>query len=301
VGAWFNSVGGAAGSVYFFDQIGFDWYQAQRIDAPGGARAEAFGEDVAMDGDRAIVTDSGLDTPTKEDVGAVYVYQRKGTRWRAAGTLLASDPEIDYFGVSAALQGNTVVGGAPYYWDSSAEEEIGAAFLLQLAGKSKLLIKNSLPDNESSNLINAKLNGLQVDLPFPGSSGDPTCDGSTASSIEVTSSASGQTFTQALPCTNWLQTSRGYRYRDPELDDGPCGEVYFRPTGSITIKCSGRGPSALNFDLEPGIVQAPIIVRLSMGTQSFCATFGGTLVRDGTDGQRFTSTKAGAPEVCSGP
>jgi len=301
VGAWFNSAGGTFGSVYFYDQIGFNWYEAQRIDAPGGARAESFGEAVALDGDRAVVTDSGLDTATKEDVGAVYVYERSGSTWRPAGTLLASDPEIDYFGASAAVRGGVIAVGAPYYWDVIDDEMTGAAYVLQPAAGSKLQIRNALPDNESNNAIVAKLKGLQVDLPLPGSPDDPTCAGSDTSSIEITSIASGESVSQVLPCANWQQTSSGYRYRDLELDDGPCGDVYFKATGTTKIRCAGRGPSVLDFDLEPGVPQAPIVVRLTVATQSYCTAFGGKVTSDGTDGQRFMSSKAGAPSLCSAP
>lgn len=301
VGAWFNSAAGAAGSVYFYEQVGEFWTAPHRVDSPGGARAESFGEAVALDGNRALVTDSGLDTATKEDVGAVYVYEYGASGWRAAGTLMAADPDIDYFGSSATLRGGFVTVGAPYYWDPVNEEMTGAAYLLELGAGSRLVVKNTVPDNESRNTIQAKLKGLHVDLPFPGSPGDPTCAGGIASSVTISSSASGAFFGQDLPCANWQQTFSGYRYRDRQMTNGPCSDVYFQPNGITKIKCSGRGPAVLDFDLEPGLVQAPVGVRLTVGVQSFCTAFGGVLKRDGTDGRTFSAINAGAPGLCPGP
>ncbi|MFN8549444.1 MAG: hypothetical protein U0527_16105 [Candidatus Eisenbacteria bacterium] len=302
VGAWFNTAGGAAGSAYFFERSGDTWTQSAKFDSPGGAHAENFGEAVAIDGDRAIVTDSGLDTGVNADGGAAYVFERGTTGWKMKGAVMASDgSSSDYFGTSVAIRGRRIAVGAAYAYDLVSDAATGAAYLLQLAAGSKLAIKNALPDNESKNTIVAKLKGLSVDLPLPGSPGDPTCAGGLPSRLEIASSTSGAFLGQDLPCANWQQTPSGYRYRDPELDDGPCKEVYFRPDDVSTIRCSGAGPSVLAFDLEPGVVQAPISVRLTLGSQSFCTTFGGTFKSDGTDGRKLNAVNAGAPEVCTGP
>lgn len=301
VGAWLNAAGGAAGSVYFYQQMGENWVLLSRVDSPGGARSELFGEAVAIDGTRALVGDSGFDTAAKEDVGAVHVYEDRGSGWRPAGTLMASDPDIDYFGSAVALQGGLIAVGAPYYWQPVEEELTGAAYLLELGAGSSLVIKNTVPDNESRNTIQAKLKGLHVDVPLPGSPGDPTCAGGVGSSLTISSSASGAAFGQNLPCANWQQTLSGYRYRDRQMINGPCSDVDFQPDGITKIRCSGRGPAVLDFDLEPNLAQAPIGVRLTVGAQSFCTTFGGALKSDGTDGRAFAATNAGAPAPCAGP
>src|SRR5262249_32060338 len=183
----------------------------------------------------------------------------------------------------------------------ASETQPGAAYLLQLSAGSKIAIKNAVPDNESKNSVVVKAKGLSVDVPFPGSPDDPTCAGGGVAGLEITSVTSGAGFSQVLPCANWQQPTSGYRYRDRELDDGPCKEVDFRPASTTSIKCSGRGPSALDFDLEPGVVQAPIVVRLTIGSQSYCTTFGGTLKYDGTDGLKFTAINGGAMEACTAP
>src|SRR5262245_13030281 len=303
IGAWFNTAGSPAGSAYFYDLSGGTWTQSAKFDAPDGAASETFGEAVTIDGDRAIVTDSGLDVNGAEDIGAAYLFQHDpDSGWKSAGTLRATGGLTgDYFGTAAAMRGSRILIGAPYYIDDPSETQPGAAYLMQLAAGSKLVIKNAAPDNESKNVVSVKAKGLSVDLPFPGSPDDPTCAGGGAASLEIWSMTSGTGFSQLLPCKNWEQTTAGYHYRDRELDDGPCKDVYYRPAGTTTMKCTGKGPSALNFDLEPGVTQVPIVVRLTMGSESYCTTFGGTLKYDGTDGLKLTAINGGATEVCTAP
>jgi len=300
-GAWFNSAGGTLGSAYFFERSAGVWTQTAKFDSQGGARAETFGEAVAIDGDRAIVTDSGLDmNAVDQDTGAAYLFARGTTGWKSVGTITATGGVSgDYFGTAAAIQADGIAIGAAYYQDPISYDQTGAGYLFQLAAGSKLTIRNALPDNESKNAITMRAKGLSVDLPFPGSPDDPTCAGGGASSLTVSSSASGAFFTQDLPCANWVQTFTGYRYRDRAMAAGPCKDVYFRPAGVTSVACTGRGPGVLNFDLEPGLAQVPVVVRLTMGTKSYCTAFGGTLKKDGTDGKRFLAINAGAPTECS--
>ena len=300
-GAWFNTGGSTHGSAYFFQRDGTTWTQTARVDSQGGANAETFGEAVAIDGDRAIVTDSGLDgSPTNQDLGAAYLFERSGTGWRAAGTLQATGGMSgDYFGNAVAMEGDGIAAGAFYYSDPVTFDQTGAAYLFQRSAGSKLAIKNALPDNESKNTLQMRAKGLQVDVPLPGSPDDPSCAGGGVASISVSSSASGAFFEQDLPCANWAQTFTGYQYRDHAMTAGPCKEVDFRPAGGVTtVHCVGRGPGILNFDLEPGVVQAPVVVRLAIGTKAYCTVFGGTLKKDGTDGRNLIAVDAGAPAEC---
>jgi len=299
-GAWFNFVGSTLGSAYVFERSGTVWTQTARFDSQGGALAENFGEAVAIDGDRAIVTDSGLDaSATDQDVGAAFLFQRSATGWKSVGSLRATGGTSgDYFGNAVAIQGDAIAVGAAYYQDPVTFDQTGAAYVFQISAGSKLAIRNALPDNESKNTLQMKAKGLEVDVPFPGSPDDPTCMGGGVAGIAVSSSASGAFFGQDLPCANWVQTFTGYRYRDSTMSSGPCKDVYFRPGGVTTVTCKGRGPGILNFDLEPGVVQVPIAVRLTIGAKSYCTVFGGNIKNDGTDGRKFVAVEAGAPGEC---
>ena len=300
IGAWFNTAGSPAGSAYFYESTGGIWTESAKFNAPDGTASETFGEAVAIDGQRAIVTDSGLDVNGAEDIGAAYLFQHdSASGWQSTGTLRASDGLTgDYFGTAAAMQGSRVLIGAAYYIDDASATQPGAAYLLQLAAGSKLVIKNAAPGSRSKNVVQVTAKGLSG---FPRSLDDPTCAGGGVASLEISSAASGAGFSQLLPCANWQPTASGYRYRDREVANGPCKDVYFRPAGTTTVKCAGTGPSSLVFNLEPGVTQVPVVVRLTIGSQSYCTTFGGKLKYDGTDGFKFTAVNGGATEVCAAP
>jgi hypothetical protein len=305
VGAWFDTTGGNFGAAYFFHREGGDWVQVQKINSLGGARAEVFGEAVAIDDGLAVITDSGLDRDLEfEDMGAAYVYRRGASAWSLGATITPGDyaTYTTYFGTAAAVRGSSILIGAAYAWDEPSETYPGAAYAYSIARGSKLLIKNANPDNEFQNRIVFKGKGLVADVPLPGSGDDPTCAGGGTASITVSSATSGASFTQTLPCANWAQTPRGYRYVDPELDDGACRLVDFSPARTTArAVCAGSGPSVLGYDIEPGQEEAPVVVRLTLGATSYCTVFGGTVKNDGSDGQKFLSIQAGPTEPCATP
>lgn len=302
VGAWGDTENGNYGAAYFFVRHGLTWSQIQKVNSQGGERSENFGEAVAINGDLALITDSGRDLDDDyPDVGAAYLYRRTNSGWTAAGTIMPSDYQTytDYFGTAAALQGSRLLIGAAYAWDEPSESWPGGAYTYQVARGSKLVIKNNSPDNEYKNRIVFVGKDLVTDVPIQGSPDDPTCGGGATASIEVSSSTSGESFSQALPCANWEVTPSGYRYRDPQLDDGPCRLIIFAPGHTTKAVCSGAGPSVLDFDLESGVDQVPIGVKLTLGTASYCASFGGTIKADGTDGTLFNAVNSGGMEPCS--
>jgi len=147
-----------------------------------------------------------------------------------------------------------------------------------LAGK-RLVIGNSVPDNEKRNRIVLTARDETLAISAPGSTGDPTCAGAGGGGgrITVTSRTSGESFTSVLPCQNWTGRKTGsWRYRDNELD-GPCQMVQIRSTRTLRATCVGRGPSVLDFDLVPGQPQAPI------------------------DGRKFFGQNSPAPGACAAP
>lgn len=61
--------------------------------------------------------------------------------------------------------------------------------------------------------------------------------------------------------------------------------------------------SAPTCDPNPGgtasVQQVPIGVTLTLGTSSYCVTFGGKIKADGTDGLNFKASNAAALEPCN--
>src|SRR5262245_55319949 len=93
------------------------WTQQAKLTASDGAAIDAFGTSVVIDGDTVVVGAPGADAPNI-DQGAAYIFVRDATTtppcWSQKAKLTARDgAAIDSFGFSVAIDGDTVVVGAP--------------------------------------------------------------------------------------------------------------------------------------------------------------------------------------------
>lgn len=98
--------------------------QQAYLKASNTGAGDHFGHAVALDGDTLVVgawdEDSGSSgingnqsDNSGNDIGAVYVFVRSGGIWTQQAYLKASNPDdIDTFGTSVAISGNTIVVGA---------------------------------------------------------------------------------------------------------------------------------------------------------------------------------------------
>ncbi|MDZ4814430.1 MAG: hypothetical protein SGI99_17740 [Pseudomonadota bacterium] len=81
-----------------------------------GASGQWFGSAIALDGDTLAVGALGGWNELGEPTGAVYIYSRVGNEWVRQTKLLAPDARsYDLFGAQLALEGDTLVVGAPDY------------------------------------------------------------------------------------------------------------------------------------------------------------------------------------------
>jgi len=97
----------------------------QRIVAPDATDLDFFGASVAIDGDIAVV---GAPNANIVDVGfgSVYVFERNSTNeWIYSDTILgaASTNATDMFGSAVAIEGETIVVGAPQHDAASGGAE----------------------------------------------------------------------------------------------------------------------------------------------------------------------------------
>jgi hypothetical protein len=78
VGAWGDDPpsGLDAGSAYLYEWNGASWSEVQKLTAPDGAVADAFGASVAISGDVVAVGAYGDDNELGDDAGAAYVFAR---------------------------------------------------------------------------------------------------------------------------------------------------------------------------------------------------------------------------------
>ncbi len=111
----------------------FDAQETKLRAADPGAN-DLFGNSVDIDGNRAVVGAIFDDTASGGDSGSVYVYERTGTNWTQTAKIGASDADSsDYFGVSAAVDGDTIVVGA-YADNTAAGVDAGSAYVYVLCG-----------------------------------------------------------------------------------------------------------------------------------------------------------------------
>ncbi|GAB4522475.1 MAG: hypothetical protein OHK0046_35060 [Anaerolineae bacterium] len=105
-----NNIAENAGAAYVFVRDGTTWTQQAYLKASNAGAGDQFGWSVALDGDTLVVGALGEDN----NAGAAYVFVRgaNGT-WTEQAYLKASNAEWgDNFGVSVALDGDTLVVGA---------------------------------------------------------------------------------------------------------------------------------------------------------------------------------------------
>jgi len=176
---------------------------------------------------------------------------------------------------------------------------------------SRLLIRNKLPDDENKNEIVLVAKDNNVTAGAIGSGSDPRCTDAGGSgsggTLIVSSQVCGQAHATSLPCQDWTLVGKnpgvgsipkGYKYTDGELDDGTCKVIVIRNGRRVKALCLGKGPTRLDYDLQEGRAQAPVDVVLTAGTQSYCAEFGGSIKKDGTNGKVFKAINASPPSVC---
>ncbi len=116
IGAYNADIGANSlqGTAYIFTRTGDSWSLQQQLLASDGRAAERFGQAVAVEGDTVMVGASGADLIEGMRPGGVYVFTRSGNTWTEQQKLVASDGvDRDFFGSEIALQGDTLVVGAP--------------------------------------------------------------------------------------------------------------------------------------------------------------------------------------------
>ena len=115
VGARFDGdFGEYSGSAYIYTRTGNSWTEEAKLLPSDGAGNDYFGYSVALDGDTAIMGAYGDDDNGSQS-GSVYIFTRTGETWAEQTKLLPSDgADVDYFGFSVALDGDTALVGAIY-------------------------------------------------------------------------------------------------------------------------------------------------------------------------------------------
>src|SRR4030095_11198184 len=119
------------GAVYVFTRSGATWTQQQTLTANDGVVGNLFGASVAISGNTLVVGAPG-DAAFK---GAAYVFNRSGSTFTTPPQKLIADGGApkDFFGLSVAIDGNTLVAGAPFDTNAGGVSA-GSAYVFNRSG-----------------------------------------------------------------------------------------------------------------------------------------------------------------------
>ncbi|WP_164115775.1 FG-GAP repeat protein [Sphingorhabdus sp. Alg239-R122] len=124
--------GNNAGAAYVFERSGDAWQQQAKLMASDGDADDAFGQNVAIFGDR-IVIGAPHDDDKGDGSGSVYVFTRNGENWEQQAKLTARDGLTgDLFGISVALTHDTILVGADLHDERATNA--GAAYVFVQSG-----------------------------------------------------------------------------------------------------------------------------------------------------------------------
>lgn len=138
VGSLLDAVGGnfEQGSAHVFARSGGVWVERARLSARDGGPRDEFGHGVAVSGDTIVVGSRKSDLGTNEDQGFVAIFESAGGVWTETAKLTAADGAAgDLFGHAVAIDGDTVVVGAPLV-DVGPYASHGAVYVFTRTGNS---------------------------------------------------------------------------------------------------------------------------------------------------------------------
>nr|WP_246843823.1 FG-GAP repeat protein [Leptospira biflexa] len=204
-----------AGAAYVFQRSGSTWVEQAYLKAPNAEAGDQFGEDVAISKDTIVVSafaeasnqititngQTASSDNSSTNAGAAYVFKRTGSTWAQEAYLKAPNAKADeYFGVSLAIEGDTiavgtifedsgqrtVTNGQTINIDNSAPRS-GAIFVYGRTGSNWALnaylkAPNADPDDRLGNVIALSLDTIVVGVPQEDSNQNTITNGPTASS-----------------------------------------------------------------------------------------------------------------------
>lgn len=142
IGAIDDEDGGLrSGALYAFRKEGTTWVEEQKLSATDPAADRQFGAAVDVDDTRLIVGAPGTGSSPTTLAGTAYVFERAGTTWTGQKLLIPDGVVGDRFGDSVAVDGDTIVVGAP----GDESTTVGAAYVFQKNGASFELVQTLAP------------------------------------------------------------------------------------------------------------------------------------------------------------
>ncbi len=135
IGAPYADLGsnGSQGAAYVFTETAGTWTQTQKLVASDGQANELFGEAIALEGSRALIS-AFQGAHNGVHPGVVYAFNASGGSWSEGAKLVASDAaDGDQFGGVVALSGsNAIISAMGATIGANARQ--GAAYIFSDSG-----------------------------------------------------------------------------------------------------------------------------------------------------------------------
>jgi trimeric autotransporter adhesin len=249
--------GDDSGAAYVFRRTGSSWFQEAYIKAEPNTPNVNFGRNVAVSAD-TIVASAILGGSKK--AGMVHVYSLQGANWKPQTTLEPTDPSsVKQFGKSVAIEGNTIVVGAPSdrptitgrWGDTKGPMNSGTAYVFSrqtgLWGLATILSASNFDSNDYFGTTVA-ISGetIVVGAPweggyFAGVNGDENVG-------ELQYSGAGYVFSRESPAS-WVQTTY-LKASNPETRDNFGSRVAIS-AGIIVVTSPNEDSGALLVNGDP--------------------------------------------------
>ena len=264
VGAPEQPPGGRAspGQAYVYVRSGTVWTEQAMLAASNGVAYDYFGFSVAISGDTVVVGAPGHATGGQAFAGQAYVYVRSGTAWTEQATLAASNGvAYDQFGWEVAIDGDTVVVGAPLHATQAGQAYVyvrtlfeytlsnsGDITLTQGASGSNT-ITATLTSNSTST-ISFSVSGLPsgATASFNPTACSPTC--STTLTITTATSTPSGTYSITVAGTPLNKTTTFTLKVDPAFN------YTLTDSGGITVIQGAAGSNTITATLTSGSAQS---------------------------------------------
>lgn len=116
-----------SGAVVSFERESNTWVQNQIFTAPDAKPGDVFGQSIALT-ENFLVIGAPRNDSLGVDSGAAYIYKRESGIWLYQAKIKASDGAAgDLFGISVAIDGNTILVGADL--NDEVAQEAGAVYV----------------------------------------------------------------------------------------------------------------------------------------------------------------------------
>ena len=213
-----------SGAVYVFERGAGGWTQTAYLKPTNTGGGDKFGICVDLDGDTLVVgayleqsANAGVGADGSDDslqaVGAAYVFVRNGSTWAQQAYLKPANPSAkDRFGISVAVDGDTVLVGASHESSDGTDpfddsmDSAGAAYVFVRNGSTwsqEAMLKAHEPGADDRFGIAVDVNGdtaivggYYEDSAATGVDGDATDDSSIDAGAAYVFERSGTSWTQ---------------------------------------------------------------------------------------------------------